>query len=122
VAEGIIVGVTVAEGTTVCEGSTGAGEGAGVHADRQSASITKASTDLLILLFTHQSLRLQHSKNPLVCQLASILIPAAPGIEIPGLERHKAHLRGLGMKSMAQTPCRKGGVNRTVKRHTRMVK
>jgi len=65
---GIIVGVTVAEGTTVCEGSTVAGEGAGVHADRQSASITTASTDLFILLLIRQSLRFQHSKNPLVCQ------------------------------------------------------
>jgi hypothetical protein len=65
---GIIVRVTVTEGTTVCEGSTVAGEGTGVHADRQSASITKASTDLSILLLTREFLRFQHSKNILPCQ------------------------------------------------------
>jgi hypothetical protein len=68
VAEGINVGVTVTEGTTVCEGSTGAGEGAGVHADRQSASITKASADLFILLLIRQFLPSQHSKNLFPCQ------------------------------------------------------
>jgi hypothetical protein len=51
VAEGMIVGMDVAEGTIVCEGNTATGVVTVVQAARKNVTVTKASTVLFIVMF-----------------------------------------------------------------------